>query len=183
MEHEPAEPPGPRPSVLGTDQECSIEVEDATGRLSGGLVAWIGDRAGAAATFLGCTGEVRVRIVDDVAMSAAHERHLGDASTTDVMTFDMADGAAARTGVLDTDILVCLDEAERQGSLRGHASQFEVLLYIVHGILHCVGHDDRTRAGARAMHAREDEVLTAIGVGVVYRAGDGGGDGGEGAGP
>ena len=52
MEHEPWNLPDRGP-VLGTDQECSIEVEDATGRLSGGLVAWIGDRAGAAATFLG----------------------------------------------------------------------------------------------------------------------------------
>lgn len=111
-------------------------------------------------------------------MSAAHLKHLGDASTTDVMTFDMADGAAARTRVLDADVLISLDEAERQASLRKHAPQLEVLLYVVHAMLHCLGYDDQTRPAARAMHEREDEVLSAIGVGVVYRAG-GGATGGD----
>ena len=155
-----------------------IEVEDATGRLPAELVAWVADRSGAAAKALGCSGEVRVRLVGDAEMSAAHERHLGDASTTDVMTFDMADGAAARTGVLDADVLICLDEAGRQASLRRHGVQLEVLLYVVHAMLHCVGYDDQSRAGARAMHQREDEVLSAIGVGVVYNAGDHGGTAG-----
>ena len=149
-----------RPIALGTPATCSIEIDDATGLVPGGLVAWISERAQAAA------------------------KHLGDPSTTDVMTFDMADGAAARTGALDADVLVCLDEAGRQAVLRRHGVQLEILLYVVHAMLHCVGYDDGTRAGARAMHAREDEVLSAIGVGVVYHAGDHGasGQGGDGAG-
>lgn len=173
-----------RPIALGTPATCSIEIDDATGLVPGGLVAWISERAQAAAKHLGCSGEVRVRLVGDAEMSAAHEKHLGDPSTTDVMTFDMADGAAARTGALDADVLVCLDEAGRQAVLRRHGVQLEILLYVVHAMLHCVGYDDGTRAGARAMHAREDEVLSAIGVGVVYHAGDHGasGQGGDGAG-
>jgi len=176
---------------LSTTPRCTIDVEDATGRWKAELVAWVGQRASAAAEHLKCLGEVRVRLVGDVAMSAAHLKHLGDASTTDVMTFDMADGAAAKTRVLDVDILICLDEAERQATLRRHGAQLEVLLYVVHAMLHCLGYDDDSRAGARAMHECEDRVLSAIGVGVVYRAGaqgagvveDGRGDGdGDGSG-
>jgi probable rRNA maturation factor len=162
---------GPRPEDLSTQPACTIEVDDATGRLPAELLAWVADRAAAAAAELACGGEVRVRVVGDAEMSAAHERHLGDPSTTDVMTFDMADGAAAGTRVLDADVLICLDEAGRQASLRGHGVQLEVLLYVVHAMLHCLGFDDQTRAGARAMHEREDQVLGAIGVGVVYHAG------------
>ena len=166
METESQEPPGRRPDVMSGP--CMVDVEDATRRMDPAQVAWIADRARTAAGVLGCGGEVRVRVVGDGAMSAAHERHLGDATTTDVMTFDMADGAATATGVLDADVLVCLDEAERQGARRGHGAHLEVLLYVVHAMLHCLGHDDRDETTAGAMHAREDEVLRAIGVGTVY---------------
>lgn len=168
--------------ALSTPQGCTIELDDVTGRLPEELVAWVGDRAGAAAEHLGCGGEVRVRLVGDAEMSAAHLKHLGDASTTDVMTFDMADGKAEQTRVLDADVLICLDVAWRQAALRHHGVQLEVLLYLVHAMLHCLGYDDSTRAKSRAMHACEDKVLSAIGVGVVYHAGEGGrkgpGDGG-----
>lgn len=141
-------------------------------------------RGKAAAEHLKCLGEVRVRLVNDAAMSAAHLKHLGDPSTTDVMTFDMADGAAATTRVLDVDVLICLDEAERQAALRRHGAQLEILLYLVHAMLHCLGYDDQTRSRARAMHECEDRVLSAIGVGVVYRTGTEGAavDGGDGSG-
>jgi len=47
----------------------------------------------------------------------------------------------------------------------------ELLLYVVHGVLHCLGMDDHDEAAAAAMHRVEDAVLTAIGVGPVYSAG------------
>lgn len=117
---------------------------------------------------LGATGEVRVRLVEDAEMAAAHQRHCGVPGTTDVITFDLTEGGSARGKALDVDLLVCADEAERQARTRGHEVRGEVLLYIVHGMLHCLGHDDHDEADASAMHAREDEVLTAIGVGATY---------------
>jgi probable rRNA maturation factor len=100
-------------------------------------------------------------------MAVAHERYSGIPGTTDVLTFDLRDEAA---GPLDTDILICLDEAIRCGAERGHAANRELLLYVVHGILHCLGHDDHDDAGYARMHAREDEVLEAIGVGRTFAA-------------
>ena len=117
---------------------------------------------------LGATGEVRVRLVEDTEMAAAHERHCGVPGTTDVITFDLTEGGSALGEALDVDLLVCADEAERQARVRGHEVRGEVLLYIVHGMLHCLGHDDHDEADANAMHAREDEVLAAIGVGATY---------------
>lgn len=179
METEQTEPPGRRPDVCEPTQPCVVDVEDATRRMEPGKAAWVADRATVGANVLGCGGEVRVRVVGDADMIAAHEKHLNEATTTDVLTFDMADGAAAETRVLDADVLICLDEAERQASERGHAAHLEVLLYVVHAILHCLGFADHDEDAARAMHAREDEVLRAIGVGSVYaapaqRADDGG---------
>jgi probable rRNA maturation factor len=105
-------------------------------------------------------------------MDALHRRHTGVAGTTDVLTFDLREMGL---GPLDVDIVVCLDEADRQAASRGHAVERELLLYVVHGLMHCLGHDDHEEAACARMHAAEDAVLTAIGVGPVYARPEGGG--------
>lgn len=146
-----------------------VEILDDAGRV-GRATAWLRRAASDAAAVLGVTGEIRVRVLDDQAMSAAHERWSGVAGTTDVLTFDLSEPGRT-VGPLDADILVCFDEAERQARLRGHSPERELLLYIVHGILHCLGHDDHDEAAAARMHALEDRTLAAIGVGPTFTAG------------
>ncbi|MFK7959115.1 MAG: rRNA maturation RNase YbeY [Phycisphaerales bacterium] len=102
-----------------------------------------------------------VRLVDDAEMSELHARHFGDPSTTDVVTFP----ASSPGEPVDADLACCVDEAARQAATRGHDLDDEVLLYAVHGLLHCMGHDDRDPAAFERMHAEEDRLLTAIGVG------------------
>lgn len=138
------------------------------GRVDGSAFAWLLDHARKAGEHLGLEGELRVRILGDAEMAAAHERHLGNPATTDVMTFDLSEGAASTGGPLDADVLVCLDEAERRALEHGHVVEREVLLYIVHGIMHCLGEDDHDQAGFERMHAREDALLIAIGVGATF---------------
>ncbi len=120
-----------------------------------------------AQAFVPRTGDVRVRVVADDAMAEAHERYKDTPGTTDVLTFDLAGDPAAP---LDADLLICADEASRQAAARGIPVEHELLLYVAHGVLHCSGYDDDTDEAARAMHAREDELLTAAGVGPVYSA-------------
>ncbi|MFG0328124.1 MAG: rRNA maturation RNase YbeY [Phycisphaerales bacterium JB037] len=145
-----------------------VELTDATGRLAAADLAWLTDRARSALVHLRAAGELRARIIDDAAMRRAHADWLGDDSTTDVITFDLTEGHAALTRELDTDLLVCLDEATRQAHHRGHDARRELLLYLVHGSLHCLGHDDHEPTQAERMHALEDRTLDAIGVGAVY---------------
>lgn len=47
----------------------------------------------------------------------------------------------------------------------------ELALYVVHGLLHLSGYDDHDPSAARIMHAREDALLVALGLGPVYTAG------------
>ncbi|MEL6499230.1 MAG: rRNA maturation RNase YbeY [Planctomycetota bacterium] len=113
------------------------------------------------------TGEARVRVIDDAHMAAAHQRYKNVPGTTDVLTFDLAGDPSEP---LDADVLVCIDEAERQAAERGIPVAHELLLYVTHAVLHCSGFNDDTEANAAAMHGREDELLTAVGVGPVYAA-------------
>ncbi len=107
---------------------------------------------------------VAIRVVLDDTMAAMHVEHSGVEGTTDVLTFKHScDGES-----LSVDIAICVDIASRQASDRGHSLNHELLLYVVHGILHCTGFDDHSEEEHKKMHQEEDRILTAIGVGPVW---------------
>ncbi len=160
----PDEPPAAslaEPAVIDIDVVAPIDTA-VLGRLSAALAAALRE--------MRVRGEVRLRLVGDEEMARAHVERCGAVGTTDVITFDLTAGAAAVGAPLDADLLVCLDEARRQATRRGHDVARECTLYALHGVLHCLGYGDATPEGYAAMHAREDEVLEAIGLGRVFGA-------------
>ena len=104
----------------------------------------------------------------DDEMASSHMRHMGVPGTTDVITFDLAEGRAASGEGLDVDLLICVDEAERQSARRGIDRRRELLLYALHGVLHCLGYDDTDEQASAAMHRMEDQTLSAIGLGPIF---------------
>jgi probable rRNA maturation factor len=113
-------------------------------------------------------GEVRVRLVRDAEMAALHERHSGIPGTTDVLTFDLREDPADASLPLDVDLILCVDEAKRQSSSRSIPLEAEMTLYAIHGLLHALGHDDHDEHAYREMHAREDRILSAAGLGAIF---------------
>ena len=108
--------------------------------------------------------EVSVLVVDEETMSTLHSKHSGIDETTDVLTFDHgSDEHAVRA-----DIAVCGDVALLESEKHNTTIQHELLLYILHGILHCCGFDDCDDESHQKIHAEEDRVLKAIGVGTVW---------------
>lgn len=112
-------------------------------------------------------GHWQITIVRDAAMKKLHKQTMNLPTTTDVLTFDMRD-ADASPRLLDLDTVVCADVAGREARRRGHSVGDELLLYMVHSLLHVSGHDDLEPAAAAKMHAREDQLLKLVGVGAVY---------------
>ena len=124
-------------------------------------------------------GTLCVRVVDAAAMADLHLRFSGVPGPTDVLTFDnteplAADGASEDTvepgtGLeIDGDVVICRDVAADAASAAGHPLRAELLLYMLHGVLHLLGEDDTTPDAFARMHAREDAVLEAIGVGALF---------------
>jgi probable rRNA maturation factor len=183
------EPGPPRPSRdQARDRRggASIDVVDPGAMVRAGEREWVRARLGEALAELDvASGEVRIRLTDDAGIAAAHAERCGVQGVTDVITFDFSEGGEEpRSGDrdhhgrdLDVDLLVCVDEARRQGQARGWGVDRELLLYALHGLLHCLGYDDADEDSSRRMHAREDELLIAIGVGRTY--GDFGGGAGS----
>ena len=110
---------------------------------------------------------IDVELVGDGTMAVAHKRFMDIDGTTDVMCFpahDQTDPGAA----VEADIMICTDVAAREAASRGHAAEREILLYAVHGTLHACGYRDDTDESFRAIHAEEDRILAAGGIGAVY---------------
>ena len=126
---------------------------------------WVRDRLHEALRHVDASvHRIAVMLVDDLQMARLHEAHRGENTTTDVLTFQTSPAGAP----IDADIAVCVDEAARRAEAGDHAIQREALLYALHGLLHCAGFDDHTEEQSRAIHAEEDRILEAIGVGATF---------------
>ena len=115
-------------------------------------------------------GELSIAVVGDEQMAQLHEQYKDVSGTTDVLTFDL--GEDLDENQIEGEIIVCLDEAARQAAQRGHSVRHELLLYVVHGILHLLGEDDHEPDDFKRMHDREDQILTRLGLGAVFARGE-----------
>ena len=60
------------------------------------------------------------------------------------------------------EIFVCIDEAESQARRFGTTWQSELVRYIVHGVLHLLGHDDQDSRARRRMKKAEGTLLRSL---------------------
>jgi probable rRNA maturation factor len=112
--------------------------------------------------------ELSLVLVGDREMSRLHERFLGHSGPTDVLTFEVDhDG---RGHVVAGEVVACVSLARRMARKFDASIERELLLYALHGMLHLCGYDDKSAAGFRAMHAKEDQILTQLAVGPVFAA-------------
>lgn len=137
----------------------SLEVPDTEPSIEGWLEAQL--HIAAASAKIG--GEVSILIVGDKRMAQLHLDHKQVPGTTDCLTFDLS-GPHTPKGCIEGDLVLCLPVAKRQAKKRGHSAREELLLYAIHGLLHLDGEDDLEPKAFEKMHAREDEILQAIGM-------------------
>ena len=117
---------------------------------------------------------ISVALVDDRDITRLNQTHLNRQGPTDVLAYDLRDpgdddSRPSPEARVDGEIVVSLDTAAREAEKRGHDVEMELALYVVHGTLHLLGHDDRNKEDAARMHALEDEILASLKLGPVYR--------------
>lgn len=118
------------------------------------------------------SADLSLVIVEDQQMSQLHQQFSNVPGTTDVLTFDLRPHPLTLNDPpshLEGEIIICFDEATRRAKEMDHPVKYELLLYFVHGILHLLGYDDHDENDHRIMHQREDQLLTQIGVGPIYK--------------
>ena len=125
--------------------------------------------------------ELGITLVAAPEMAALNERFLHHAGPTDVITFDYTRADGARHSVradfsgaplshpssssppaLHGEIFVCVDEAVSQARHFKTSWQSETLRYLIHGVLHLLGHDDSRPAARRKMKQQENLLLARL---------------------
>lgn len=106
-------------------------------------------------------GELGINLVDAREMTRVNETFLQHEGSTDVITFDHAEGAGSPA--LHGELFVCVDEAILQARRFRTTWQSEVVRYVVHGVLHLLGHDDHRADRRRKMKREENRLVRRIG--------------------
>jgi probable rRNA maturation factor len=96
-----------------------------------------------------------VLITDDAEMRTLNLLWRKRNRTTDVLSFE-------GHGEVLGDVVISLDQAERQAERMGVALGEEVTRLLIHGTLHLLGHIHRTAGERRAMNALTEEILKRI---------------------
>jgi len=111
--------------------------------------------------------EISVALVDNRAIRPLNRQYLGHDYDTDVLSFllDSDPPEPASTGprgadrMIEGEVIVSVEMALNTALDYHWSPQDEVLLYLVHGMLHLCGYDDLSEGEQRVMRVREREVL------------------------
>ena len=103
--------------------------------------------------------EISLAFVDNATIHTLNKRYLDHDEPTDVLSFPLSEpGAKKRAG----ELVIGAEVAQAAARERGHDVQAELALYVIHGLLHLCGFDDKSDAGAAQMRQRERHYLTAL---------------------
>jgi len=111
--------------------------------------------------------DLSIVVVTDRAIHSINRKFLGHDYPTDVVTFDLSDQELSRTKrfktkVVEGEIYVSAVTARRNASQFKTDPKSELVLYIIHGILHLLGYDDHSAKDKKKMREKEREILGRI---------------------
>ncbi len=126
---------------------CELTIQNAAGWPSArvrALVSWLSPLVAELAPTAASLG---VRLADDAELHRINHQYRGKDRPTDVLSFP---GERTAEGWHLGDILISLSSARRQARRSGHSLDRELRELVLHGVLHCLGHDHEVDGGAMA---------------------------------
>ena len=106
------------------------------------------------------TTRISIALVDDATIHALNRQYLQHDYPTDVLSFVLDD----EPGLLEGEVIASGEMAATQAAAYGWAAEDELLLYVVHGVLHLVGFGDKTDADRQRMRCQEQHYLEQFGL-------------------
>ena len=94
--------------------------------------------------------------VSNPKIRALNKKFLKRNSATDVLAFDFN---KSKSDELNGEIIISTDQAIHNARLYKTSSQKELMLYVIHGILHLLGFDDHTSAEIKRLRRKEEELF------------------------
>ena len=114
------------------------------------------------------SGEISVAIVDDPTIHELNRQYLNHDYETDVLSFVLDQDVQQRR--LMGEIIISADTAKTVAVEVGVSTVDELLLYLIHGMLHLIGLDDKDGEARKEMRAAEEKYTAEFGI--QYRAPD-----------
>jgi probable rRNA maturation factor len=96
-------------------------------------------------------GVLSIAVVDDQTIHALNRQFLQHDYPTDVLSFVLEQD----DGRIEGEVIVSAETAARSARQYGWSADAELLLYVIHGTLHLVGHDDQDDAAREVMREAE----------------------------
>jgi probable rRNA maturation factor len=95
--------------------------------------------------------ELAIVVVSDRKISELHRRFMNVPGPTDVITFQHG------------EVFISAETARRQAKEFGTTTVDEIKLYLVHGLLHLHGYDDKTSADSGRMARAQERIVRRAG--------------------
>ena len=110
-----------------------------------------------------CNGaKLSIAFVDDNEIKKLNNRYFNSNEVTDVIAFPLNNHKSALNGEIVVSVETAVDTAGKENiDVEG-----EIILYVVHGLLHLLGYRDGNRNDANIMHDKESGILKALGYNV-----------------
>lgn len=104
--------------------------------------------------------EISLVVVCDQEMHQLNDEHLAHDYPTDVLSFPLERSETFLAG----EIIVSADTANSECQSHGLSYDQELLLYVIHGLLHLVGYDDKSDETRVIMRQKEKYFMEKNGV-------------------
>lgn len=99
-------------------------------------------------------GEIHISLMSDEGLLEINKKHLNHDDYTDVITFDYS-----TQNTIHCDVAVSTDRVSENAHNEGVSIENELARVMIHGILHCVGFNDKTEGDKRIMRSKENDLL------------------------
>ncbi len=105
--------------------------------------------------------DLELIFLDDKAMRRLNRRYASRDSSTDVLSFRIDRREFGQKRFLG-EIIISLDTALKNSKVHGTDLAEEVVLYMIHGILHLFGYDDGDARRLREMVRKQNRILDKL---------------------
>ena len=110
----------------------------------------------------GRDARLSIVLVDNSRIKELNKQYFNSDEVTDVISFPLSNNKNSLSG----EVIVSVETAVDTAGKRNISVEGEIVLYILHGILHLLGYDDGNEGDARVMHEEESKILKSLGYNV-----------------
>jgi probable rRNA maturation factor len=102
---------------------------------------------------------VTISFINDQEMKKLHEKFIGYAHSTDVLSFEAGEFDPESGKEILGDIVICYPFVVQQSQSLENDLLAEIKLMVIHGMLHLLGYDHSTKEQKTIMWQRQSEIL------------------------